>query len=244
VLLQVPGGGWITGNKQGQAYPLMSHLAEHGWVCAAMSYRLSPKATWPAQIVDVKRALTWVKEHIAGYGGDPGFVAITGGSAGGHLCALAALSAGDPGFQPGFEEANTTVQAAVPFYGIYDWTPAHGRHEMEEFLLRFGIMKQSYAKAPGLYERASPLLRAGPHAPPFFVLHGDQDTVVPVTQARRLVDRLRRDAPGPVVYAELPGAQHAFDIAGSPRATATAEAVGRFLGVVYGDRARSSGAPA
>jgi acetyl esterase/lipase len=244
VLLQVPGGGWVIGNKQGQAYPLMSHLAEHGWVCVSMSYRLSPKATWPAQIVDVKRALRWVKEHIAGYGGDPRFVAITGGSAGGHLSALAALSAGDVDFQPGFEDADTTVQAAVPFYGIYDWTPAHGRNEMEEFLLRFGIMKQSYAEAPRLYGQASPLLRVGPHAPPFFVLHGDRDTITPVTQARLLVDRLRRDAPGPVVYAELPGAQHAFDVFGSPRATAAADAVARFLGVVYGDWARSSRAPA
>ena len=159
---------------------------------------------------------------------------------GGHLCALAALSAGDVDFQPGFEDADTTVQAAVPFYGIYDWTPAHGRNEMEKFLLRFGIMKQPYAEAPQLYGQASPLLRVGPHAPPFFVLHGDRDTLAPVTQARLLVHRLRRDAPGPVVYAELPGGQHAFDVFGSPRATAAAEAVGRFLGVVYGDWARSS----
>ena len=242
VLLQVPGGGWITGNKEGQAYPLMSHLAEQGWVCVSMSYRLSPKAAWPAQIVDVKCALTWVKDHIADYCGDPRFVAITGGSAGGHLSALAALSAGDPAFQPGFENADTSVQAAVPFYGIYDWTPAHGRKGMEDFLLRFGIMKQRYAEDPDLYEQASPLLRVGPHAPPFFVLHGDQDVFAPVQQARLLAGRLR-EAGSPVVYAELPGAQHAFDIAGTPQASAAAEAVGRFLGVVYGDWSRNLSAP-
>ncbi len=242
VLLQVPGGAWVVGNKEGQAYPLMSHLAEQGWVCVSMSYRLSPKATWPAQIVDVKRALAWVKEHIADYGGDPRFVAITGGSAGGHLSALAALSAGDPAFQPGFEDADTSVQAAVPFYGIYDWTPIHGRKGMEDFLLRFGIMTQRYAVNPGLYEQASPLLRVGPQAPPFFVLHGDQDVLAPVQQARLFAARLRE--PGRrVVYAELPGAQHAFDIAGTPRAAAAAEAVGRFLGVVYGDWSRNPGGP-
>ncbi len=243
VLLQVPGGGWVTGSKRGQAYPLMSYLAEQGWVCVSMSYRLSPKAAWPAQIVDVKRALAWVKENIAGYGGDPRFVAITGGSAGGHLSALAALSAGDPAFQPGFEDADTSVQAAVPFYGVYDWTPASwGKAGIEEFLLRFGIMNQPYAQAPELYEQASPLSRAGCHAPPFFILHGDQDVLAPVRQARLLASRLR-DAGRPVVYAELPGAQHAFDIAGSPRALAAADAVGRFLGVIYGDWARSAGAP-
>lgn len=243
VLLQVPGGAWIVGNKEGQAYPLMSHLAEQGWVCVSMSYRLSPRAAWPAQIADVKRALAWVKDHIAGYGGDPRFVAITGGSAGGHLSALAALSAGDPAFQPGFEDADTSVQAAVPFYGIYDWTPAHGRKGMEDFLLRFGIMKQRYAESPELYEQASPLVRAGLRAPPFFILHGDQDVLAPVQQARLLTGRLR-EAGGLTVYAELPGAQHAFDIAGTPRGSAAAEAVGRFLGVVYGDWSRTPGTPA
>lgn len=234
VLLQVPGGAWITGNKAGQAYPLMSHLAETGWVCVSMSYRLSPKATWPAQIVDVKRALVWVKEHIADYGGDPRFVAITGGSAGGHLSALAALSSGDPAFQPGLEDADTTVQAAIPFYGIYDWTPPSSGPGFEDFLRRFGIMKQSYAEAPELYQQASPVWRVGPNAPPMFVLHGGFDAFAPVRQARELVERLGAQTRKPLVYAELPGAQHAFDIFGSARATAAAEAVERFLGVVYG----------
>ena len=122
MLLQVPGGAWMTGNKRGQAHPLMSHLAELGWVCVAINYRLSPRSTWPDHIVDVKRALAWTKEHIAEYGGDPDWIAITGGSAGGHLSSLAALTANDPQFQPGFEEADTRVQAAVPFYGVYDFT--------------------------------------------------------------------------------------------------------------------------
>lgn len=71
---------------------MMSHLAELGWVCVAINYRHSPRNTWPAHIVDVKRALAWVKAHIAEYGGDPEFIAITGGSAGGHLSSLAALT--------------------------------------------------------------------------------------------------------------------------------------------------------
>ena len=99
----------------------MSHLAELGWVCVAINYRLSPRSTWPDQIIDVKRALAWTKEHIAEYGGDPDWVAITGGSAGGHLSSLAALTPNDPQFQPGFEDADTSVRAAVPFYGLYDF---------------------------------------------------------------------------------------------------------------------------
>ncbi|HEY1442485.1 MAG TPA: alpha/beta hydrolase, partial [Mycobacterium sp.] len=113
VLLQVPGGAWVIGMRRPQAYPLMSHLAARGWVCVSIGYRVSPRHTWPDHIVDVKRALAWVKENIADYGGDPNFVAITGGSAGGHLSALAALTPNDPKFQPGFEEADTSVAAAV-----------------------------------------------------------------------------------------------------------------------------------
>jgi len=101
---------------------LMAHMAaEYGWVCVAVNYRLSPQATFPDHIVDVKRALRWIRAHIAEYGGDPSFVCVTGGSAGGHLTALTALSANDPRFQPGFEGVDTSVVAAVPFYGVYDF---------------------------------------------------------------------------------------------------------------------------
>ena len=61
-----------------------------------INYRLSPKATWPDHLVDCKRALAWVRDHIADYGGDPSFIAVSGGSAGGHLCAMLALTPADP----------------------------------------------------------------------------------------------------------------------------------------------------
>ena len=114
VLVQVHGGAWMTGNKEQQGAALMAHLAERGWVCVAANYRLSPRATWPDHLVDVKRALAWIKEHIAEYGVDPDFVAVTGGSAGGHLSSLVALTPNDPAYQPGFEDVDTTVQAACP----------------------------------------------------------------------------------------------------------------------------------
>ncbi len=138
VLIQVHGGAWMTGSKDRQGAPLMGHLAERGWVSVALNYRLSPRSTWPDQIVDVKRAIAWVKDHIAEYGGDPDFVVITGGSAGGHLSALAALTAGVAAFQPGFEDADTSVQAAVPMYGVYDFTNRDltGRADMEDMLSR------------------------------------------------------------------------------------------------------------
>jgi acetyl esterase/lipase len=237
VLFQVHGGAWVTGMKEGQGEPLMAHLAERGWVCVTANYRLSPRATWPDHIVDVKKALAWTKESIAEHGGDPDFVVITGGSAGGHLCSLAALTAHEKDFQPGFEDADTTVAAAVPFYGVYDFTNRHGtsRADMEGFLAR-SVFKSEMANDRSRWEQASSLSHVGPHAPPFFVLHGTNDSLVPVEQARTFVDELRKESTDHVVYAELPGAQHAFEIFPSLRTHATVHAVERFLAVIRSER--------
>ena len=234
VLFQIPGGAWTTGNKRGQAHPLMSHLAELGWICVAINYRHSPRNTWPAHIVDVKRALAWVKKHIAEYGGDPDFIAITGGSAGGHLSALAALTPNDPQFQPGFEDADTRVQAAAPFYGIYDFTRFDDSlHAMMPGLLIKSIIKQRPSTHLRTFVAASPIHHVNADAPPFFVLHGRNDSLAFVEQARDFTTKLREVSNQPVVYAELPYTQHAFDIFGSARAAHAAVAVEQFLAEVY-----------
>ena len=239
VLFQVHGGAWTMGKKEGQAEPLMAHLAERGWVCVTTNYRLSPRATWPDHIVDVKRALAWTKATIEQYGGDPDFVVITGGSAGGHLSSLAALTPHVTDFQPGFEDADTSVAAAVPFYGVYDFVNRHGtgRADMEGFLAK-QVFKSSLAADQARWEQASTISHIGSHAPPFFVIHGTNDSLVPVAQARTFVDELRKVSNHPVAYAELPGAQHAFEIYPSVRAHAAAHAVERFLAVV---RSREGG---
>ncbi|MCV7399937.1 alpha/beta hydrolase [Mycobacterium fragae] len=237
VLVQVPGGAWAIGMRRPQAYPLMSHLADRGWICVSVAYRVSPRHTWPAHIVDVKRALSWVKENIASFGGDPDFVAITGGSAGGHLASLAALTPNDPAFQPGFEDADTSVVAAVPLYGRYDWVGTHGegRSQFMTFLQRF-VIKQRLDDHRDIYIDASPIRRVRADAPPFFIVHGQDDSIIPVGEAREFVAAMRDVSKSPVVYAELPHTQHGFDIFGSPRAHHTAEAVGRFLSWVYATR--------
>ncbi len=233
VLLQVPGGAWMVGGKRQQAYPLMSHLAELGWVCVAINYRLSPRSTWPDHIVDVKQALAWTKQYIAEYGGDPHWIAITGGSAGGHLSALAALTPNDPQFQPGFEDADTSVRAAVPFYGVYDFTRSDAIHPLMAPTLAKYVFKLRRAETAEAFRRASPITYVSADAPPFFVLHGRNDSLIPVEQARAFTARLREVSRQPVSYAELPFAQHAFDIFGSPRATYSAVAVEQFLAEIY-----------
>lgn len=233
VLFQVHGGAWVVGSKEQQAAPLMSHLAERGWVCVSTNYRLSPRATWPDHVVDVKKALAWTRATIAEHGGDPDFIVITGGSAGGHLCSLTALTQNLPDFQPGFEDADTSVAAAVPFYGVYDFVNRHGngRRDMEDMLSRL-VFKSSLRDDRARWEQASSMSHVRSDAPPFFVLHGANDSLVPVEQARSFVDDLRKESSNPVAYAELPGAQHAFEIYPSVRANAAAHAVERFLAVV------------
>ncbi len=238
VLLQVPGGAWAIGMRKPQGYPLLSHMADRGWVCVSIDYRVSPRHTWPDHIVDVKRALAWIKEHIAEYGGDPDFVAITGGSAGGHLSSLAALTPNDPQWQPGFEDVDTSVVAAVPIYGRYDWLSAQGsgRKEFIAFLQKF-VVKKPFAENRQTYVDASSIKRLSPHAPPFFILHGEDDSIIPVREGRDFAEALRAVSTSTVAYAEIPHAQHAFDFYyGSPRAHYTAQAVEEFLSWVHAKR--------
>ncbi len=234
-LLQIHGGGWVIGTKNEQAIPLMLHLASRGWVCVSADYRLSPHATFPDHLVDLKRAIQWIREHGAEYGANPDFLVVTGGSAGGHLSALVALTANDPEYQPGFEQVDTSVQGCVPFYGVYDFTDRHGlwHHDALGELLEKRIMKASREEAPEAYAKASPLSRIHADAPPFFVIHGDLDTLASVEEARRFVAALRAVSRNPVAYAEIPGAQHAFELFPSLRSTLVIHGVERFVTYLY-----------
>lgn len=238
VVMQIHGGGWSMGRKEGQGEPLMAHLAERGWVCVAPNYRLSPKATWPDHIVDIKRALAWVKTRIADFGGDPNFVVVTGGSAGGHLAAVAALTAGRTEWQPGFEDVDTSVAAAVPCYGVYDFLNRHGsgRADSTDWLEK-NLFKTLATDDRARWDEASPMSLVSDQAPPFFVLHGTNDTLSPLSEARDFVRDLRAVSTRPVVFGELVGAQHAFDTFPSVRAHHMVHAVERFLAVVRAETA-------
>jgi acetyl esterase/lipase len=205
-------------------------------VCVTINYRLSPRDPFPAHIVDVKRAIAWIRENAAVHGGDPSFLAVTGGSAGGHLTALAALTPNDPEYQPGFEDADTEVQAAVPFYGVYDFAGATGSRkatQMRDGFLGPRVLFRDPRREIEHFERASPLLRVNPDAPPMFVIHGTHDTLVEVAQAREFVARLREVSKREVAYAELPGTQHAFDVFPSIRSAHVVRGVDRFLRWTY-----------
>jgi acetyl esterase/lipase len=219
VIFQIHGGGWTIGTKDTQGRPLMNHFARAGWVCVAANYRLSPRGRWPDHLVDCKAALAWVREHIHEYGGDPNRVVVTGGSAGGHLTAMMALTQNDPAYQPGFADVDTSVTAAIPMYGAYDLVGA-----FTGFRSKLGRKIAGWVGAlvlgvtpdhdPGAYLDASPMAHIDGHElrdTPFLVVHGTIDNLVPVEQARRFTTRLR-EAGGDVTYVELAGAPHAFDV--------------------------------
>jgi acetyl esterase/lipase len=225
----------------------MYHLADRGWVCVAINYRLSPRATWPDQLVDCKRALAWIRAHIAEFGGDPDYVVVTGGSAGGHLTTMVGLTANDPELQPGFESVDTSVRAMVPFYGVFDWTDQFGIRGARDPLRR--LLERSVVKVPRdddpqRYAQASPMHRVHGGAPPALVVHGDLDSLAPVDEARRFVAMLRDVSANPVVYVELPGAHHAFDVFHSVRTLHAVAGVDAFLAwLVSVDRPAGRAAP-
>jgi acetyl esterase/lipase len=238
VLIFVPGGAWIQGTRSLQGYSLMSHLADLGWVCLSIGYRVSPHHRWPAHIVDVKTAIAWARANVDKFGGDRNFVAVAGCSAGGHLAALAGLTGNDPDLRAELPEgSDTAVDAVVGIYGRYDWEDRSTAERVRfvDFLERV-VVKQRIARHPEVFRKASPIARVHPKAPPFLVIHGSKDTVIPVEQARSFVERLRSVSQSAVSYVELPGAGHGFDLIDGARTGAMATAVGLFLNQVHRSR--------
>jgi acetyl esterase/lipase len=200
-LIYFHGGAFRLGSKRFGARLLLYRLASQGWVCVSANYRLLPAATFPDPLIDVKKVIAWVREYGGEYGAAPTPIFVAGSSAGGHLASLAALTPNNPVFQPGFEGADTSVAGAICLYGYY---------------------------GPVASNWPSPLAYAKTNAPPFFVVHGDQDTLVLVEDARSFVEQLRMTSSNPVAYAELPGAQHGFDLFRSRRFDKVVDAIEEF----------------
>jgi acetyl esterase/lipase len=211
-------------------------------VCVSVDYRIGRTTSWPDQIVDVNTALAWVGERIADYGGDPNFVAITGGSAGGHLAALAALAPDEPDYLPR-SGTPARIKACVPFYGPYDFANQLGLHPPGEMrLVERLVVKVPLADDARRYARASPLTRVHPGAPPFLVVQGASDNLVFPAESRAFVERLRATSRSPVAYLEVPRAQHAFDAVPSVRTGHVVTGVERFLAHIHSTHRQSADA--
>ncbi|KAJ3115434.1 hypothetical protein HDU96_000670 [Phlyctochytrium bullatum] len=120
VLIYLHAGSYTSGSKSFPVPPFVLHLAASRWVVVCVNTRLAPAHPYPAHLIDAKRALRWVRSNISRFGGDPGFVAVAGTASGAHVAAMMALTAGDPVYQPGFEEVDTAVQACVCVGAVLD----------------------------------------------------------------------------------------------------------------------------
>ncbi len=211
LVVWVHGGAWSGGDKSStQAVGLL----RQGYASASISYRLSHEATFPAQIHDCKAAIRWLRAHAEEYGLDADHIGVWGSSAGGHLVALLGTTGdereleGDVG---GNREYSSRVQAVCDWYGPSDFltiadAPSNLKHnapDSPEAKLIGGAIPENRPAAL----RASPTTYVTGDDPPFLIMHGDQDMVVPINQSEILYERLKK-AGVEATYLPLEGAGH------------------------------------
>jgi len=237
VLVYVHGGGWVLGFRRWQGRLFIRRLVRAGWVVCSIEYRRWPRVQWPTPLDDARAALAWVRVHLDALGGDPARIVLSGNSAGAHLAALVALTdARERGQHPG-------VAACVGWYGVYDLMDEDGRwpHGALERLWAWLLMGQSKAEAPERWREASPLSHVHAAAPPFVLVHGTHDTLVPIASMRAFAERLEAVTERPVARFEVQGAQHAFDVFTSRRGAFAVEVVLGALDRVVAPSARLEG---
>jgi acetyl esterase len=181
----VHGGGWQGGDKQfAGVKPLFEPLSKAGFAWFSINYRLTPKHHFPAPVEDVESAICWVKAHSRQYKVDPRRIALTGESAGAHLVAMAAVRA----------KPETQVAAVVPFYGPFDLekmarTASNGR--APQHLLTLVGASDLSDEAYQLLRKASPMNYVRPGLPPFLLIHGTADKLVPYEQSVELCKKIK-----------------------------------------------------
>ncbi len=198
----IHGGGWISGEKEDMA-DVAAMLTAHGFAAGCPQYRLAPLHPFPAAVEDVLAFITFARSEAEALRLDPGRFASLGNSAGGHLAAMAGLS----------KFSDSRVQAVVDICGIADLTDPHGQH----FPVSLGFLEQfmggPYEGNEEAWQAASPLHQIPDSPPPFLLIHGDADDIVPVGQSVALGEKLE-SAGGKVETHLLPGEGHAFTLEG------------------------------
>ncbi|MCA1716002.1 MAG: alpha/beta hydrolase [Actinobacteria bacterium] len=213
VVVYVHGGGWQRGDKSVRSWKrsVVEEFTARGYLVAAIDYRLAPQYEWPAQIEDVKCAVRYLRANASMYHLDPDRIGAWGGSAGGHLVALLGLTDANAGLegQGGYAEQSSRVQAVVDMFGPTDLTAG-------DFAGNARASKKAKSVFGGSAEalmRASPVNYVSKDAPPFFILHGEKDPLVPPAQSQELYDRLK--AVGvPVNLVMVENAGHTLNPAG------------------------------
>jgi len=212
VVVYIHGGAWRQGSKEG-GVSLLRSLARKGYLGATIEYRFSQEATFPAQIEDCKCAIRHLRANAKTYGLDPDRIGVWGSSAGGFLAALLGTSGGVKEFEGtgGSPEQSSRVQAVVDWYGPTDFLTM-GRNEIDhdaadspESRLVGGPIQENREKTA----KASPIAYVTADDPPFLIMHGDKDNLVPLAQSERLHEALRKAGVESTLQV-LPGQRHGF----------------------------------
>ncbi len=219
-ILFIHGGAWHAGDKL-TFLPWAAHFADLGYVCLSIDYRLAPFFRFPAQLEDVRCALSWLWEHASDYGVDTSRVAVAGDSAGGHLAALVALAPA-----PGECRGGVQVAAVVSLYGPMDLTLYADDPDAAPVVADF--LGATYQEDPELWRRASPITWVRPGAPPFLLIHGEADTVVPVEHSLAMARALRAAGDEAEVML-VPGAGHEFHVLPGEDSLAARDRMEEFL---------------
>ncbi len=209
-IIFVHGGAWAGGDREQLRFYAL-RFAERGYVTAAISYRLSREAAFPAAVEDAKCAVRWLRANAGTYNVDPDRMAMSGNSAGGHLAMMAgyAADAAELEGKGGHDEASSAVRAVVTFYGPCDLTAPFAR---ESRSVRRFLQGKTYEEARDLYEQASPIRYLTADDPPTLIFHGTIDEIVPVSQSDALAAKLK-ELGVPHRYERLEGWPHAMDAA-------------------------------
>ncbi len=214
VIVWIHGGGWQKGNKS--EWPAIT-LVDKGYAVASINYRLSGEAKFPAQIHDAKAAVRWIRENADKYNIDPNRIGAWGQSAGGHLAALLGTS-GDSkdleGPAPNPLRTSSKVQAVCDWCGPVD-LKAFSEHRVTTNSFPSDLPEQITTKLLGgalkdkmaLARQANPMNYVSHQSPPLLAMHGDKDTLVPISQSKLLVDSLKRAGVKADIMA-LPGVDH------------------------------------
>jgi acetyl esterase/lipase len=212
LILFVHGGGWVGGNTRHSGalenFPeAIAQLAAEGFVVASVEYRLSSEAPFPAALQDVRAALRYLKDNADKYRIDKNKVAVWGGSAGGQLAALAAVSCGDQTLDATQATAGSEcVQGAVVWYGVFDFQPVIAERPDAPVSRYLGCKGPC---EPATVRRASPVSYISPDDPPFLLIHGEQDRTVDVGQSRSFEAALRKNGVQ-VRSLYIPNVDHSF----------------------------------
>jgi acetyl esterase/lipase len=204
------GGGWVGGDRK-QMSQTIEVLARRGYVAIAPDYRLASKHRFPACIEDCKCAVRWLRANAGKYRVNPARIAAVGLSAGGHLACLLGVTEPGDGLEgtTGPLDQSSRVQAVVSFSGPTDLTDEtlHIPEVVKGNLVP--LLGGTLAEVPDLYRKASPLHYSPGTPPPFLLIHGSADRVVPVHQAHALANKLKRSGASSRVM-ELEGEDHTW----------------------------------